>query len=269
MAARGDAVAIWWVDRYTRGLPPEVRDRRRAEIASDVHEQLCATDGRTATVAFRTLCGVHADLAWRREERCLMQASHRPTRRRATWGVLTQNWFAPLAVLVAVFDLLLVINAVAGGESVEPGDVVLAFVLVGLAASVLGGLWLREHAASAAALARTTARREPRVGGMLALVGLLAVVAACMMVGISGGSIVPYFVGMALLAVAVVGLGARLVVRAVRASDPRARGALADAMIIVGALPALGFWWAIVPTVVALAVIVGVLTTTPRIRTAV
>lgn len=267
MVPRVARVATWWADRYTRGLPPEVRDRRRTELASDVHEQLVAHAGSWA-IAGRTVRGVHADLAWRREERGLMQASHRPTRLRATWGVVTQNWFAPLAVLVAVFDLLLVINAVAGGESVESGDVVLAFVLVGLAASTLGGLWLRLHAAGQTALVGAAPRPQPRVSRLVLVLAVLLVVLALFAIGVTGGAVGPFFAGLALLAVTVGVLGARLVGRAVRAADPHARGALADAMIIVGVLPALGFWWAIVPTVVALCVIVGVLTTNPRIRPA-
>lgn len=198
-----------------------------------------------------------------------MQASHRPpTRLRTTWGVVTQNWFAPLAVLVAVFDLLLVVNALAGGESVESGDGVLAFVLVGLAASIVGGLWMREHAGRR----RVIAGREPapgrRVGRLAAVAVVLVVALALLTLGVSGGAVAPFFAALALLAVTLVLVGGRLVVRAVRSSDPAARSALADAMIIVGVLPALAFWWAIVPTVIAAAVIVGVLTTNPRVRPA-
>jgi hypothetical protein len=89
-----------------------------------------------------------------------------------------------------------------------------------------------------------------------------------MTVGVSGGSIAPFFAAVGLLAVTLVVVGARLIVRAVRSSYPVARSSLADGMIIVGVLPALGFWWAIVPTVVAAAVIFGVLTTNPRVRPA-
>lgn len=268
MTPRGARAVAWWADRYTRGLVPEVRDGRRAEIASDVHEQLAHGDGSAAVVR-RTLRGAHADLAWRREEQRLMLASHRPTRLRATWGVLTQNWFAPLAVLVAVFDLLLVVNAVAGGDSVEPGDVVLAFVLVGLAAAVLGGLWLRERAGLGMVPTGRPSAPQLRPGRVLVVVAVLGVALVLMVVGVSGGTVAPFFAALALIAVTVVVVGARLVVRGTRSSDPVARGALADAMIIVGVLPALGFWWAVVPTVVALCVIVGVLTTNPRIRPAV
>ena len=36
MNLEGSRFAGWWADRYTRGLPAEVRDARCAEIASDL-----------------------------------------------------------------------------------------------------------------------------------------------------------------------------------------------------------------------------------------
>jgi hypothetical protein len=41
---------------------------------------------------------------------------------------------------------------------------------------------------------------------------------------------------------------------------------LADVLIIVGTLPALGLWWMIVPAILALIVIGGVLGTGQRLR---
>jgi hypothetical protein len=66
----------WWVRLYTRGLPPEMRDARRAEIESDLWEQGedATTNGsqpdETALQVFgRLLLGIQADLSWRLEQR--------------------------------------------------------------------------------------------------------------------------------------------------------------------------------------------------------
>ena len=66
------AVAHAWVRLYTAGLRPDVRDGRRAEIASDLWEQQRAAsalgDGAGGTallVLARVLLGVPADLSWR------------------------------------------------------------------------------------------------------------------------------------------------------------------------------------------------------------
>jgi hypothetical protein len=68
-------VVRWWVGTYTSGLDPVVRDRRRAEIDSDLWEQVDAhrRAGRSSaaiTVAIwrRSLSGVIDDVFWRREQ---------------------------------------------------------------------------------------------------------------------------------------------------------------------------------------------------------
>lgn len=65
----GERLALWWVDRYTRGLAEDVRAERRAEIASDVWEHRAAVGSAPAVelaIASRCLRGVPADLSWRR-----------------------------------------------------------------------------------------------------------------------------------------------------------------------------------------------------------
>ncbi len=69
-------LAHWWVSVYTSGLVPEVRDRRRDEIASDVWEQQeeARAFGEAPTVTARAvltrvITGVPADLRWRIEMR--------------------------------------------------------------------------------------------------------------------------------------------------------------------------------------------------------
>ena len=74
----GARVARRWAHVYTRGLDPEIRDARRAEIDSDIFEQQHASSSsawRTgAAITGRTLRGVLGDLAWRREERAMSQS---------------------------------------------------------------------------------------------------------------------------------------------------------------------------------------------------
>lgn len=70
-----------WVASYTRGLPTEVRDARRAELRSDLFEHLrqVAGDGhgrlrRSLQVLGRVVRGMPDDLAWRFAQ----QAAARP-----------------------------------------------------------------------------------------------------------------------------------------------------------------------------------------------
>ena len=68
-----DRLCLRWVEWYTRGLPRDVADRRRAEIVSDLweHEQDASRAGLadlaiSVEVLGRVLSGVPADLSWRR-----------------------------------------------------------------------------------------------------------------------------------------------------------------------------------------------------------
>ncbi|MBM3658771.1 MAG: hypothetical protein FJW95_04620 [Actinobacteria bacterium] len=270
MGADGAGFARWWAARYTRGLPDEVGARRRAEIECDVFEHCQATNGRSAAVAWRTVRGVHADLAWRREERRLMQGSHRtPTRLRTTWSVVTQNWFAPLAVLVAIFDVLLAIGIATEKDGKLPGQAIGPVVLIALAALLVAGLWLRWRAGEARAQRTGSVAAAVPTRWIAGLVAVLVVSLALLVVGVSTGSLVFFFVAVSVLKVVVLVLATVGITRAVRSADPGARVTLANGMIIAGVLPALLFFWMIVPALIALAVIVGVLTTNPRVRPAV
>lgn len=88
-----------WTRFYTRRMDPEVRDRRRAEIESDLFEQLAAQgDDRwlAARMLVRLLAGVHNDLSWR------LEAAQEPNHSRrvrmifaaATIGILAVLWTA-------------------------------------------------------------------------------------------------------------------------------------------------------------------------------
>ena len=66
------ALILRWVAFYTRGLPHGVADARRDEIASDIYEQsanlqlgVAARRRLAASLAFRAVRGIAADVAWR------------------------------------------------------------------------------------------------------------------------------------------------------------------------------------------------------------
>jgi hypothetical protein len=56
--------------------------------------------------------------------------------------------------------------------------------------------------------------------------------------------------------------------RLLRSSNVADKAGLADALIVVGTLPALALFWMAIPPLLALAVIGGVLGTSPRLRAA-
>jgi hypothetical protein len=130
-------VAEGWVAWYTRGLPSEVRDARRAELRSDLFEHrrhaADAGNGRlrwSLQVGGRMVRGMPDDLWWRFAQ----QAASRPAteaserrRRLLAWlfdwvvspavaiGVLLMTWFSTSALrlsgaLVVVFVVLAVLR---------------------------------------------------------------------------------------------------------------------------------------------------------------
>lgn len=83
----GARLAKRWVRVYTRGLDPDVRDARRAEIDSDIfeHQQIATTQHHnSAAISGRTLRGALGDLAWRREERAMSQTQAPAPQRRSS-----------------------------------------------------------------------------------------------------------------------------------------------------------------------------------------
>ncbi len=274
----GARLADRWVRCYTRGLPPDVRTQRLAEIASDVHEQLHRAgpgSARSASVAIasRTLRGVLGDLSWRVEERRRVRADRRvagarPTGVAALWATATQSWFTPLAVLVGAFDLLFAIAVVSDADSTMPGRVVGPIFLTGFAGALFSGLWLRwrsSHSTVRVSRVHDASGRAAAGLSVLALVGSFALV-----VGVRS-SLLMVAVGTVLLVA--VGLGAARVRRPATAHEPTSAGRRgsrstggADALIVIGVLPALAMFWMIVPPLVALAVVAGVIGTGPGTR---
>lgn len=259
-----------WVRAYTRGLPDEVQAARRDEIDSDLHEHRTtgAAGAAGAAIVGRTLRGVPADVSWRREERRAVEAINgRLTGFRALWATATQAWFAPFAVLVALFNVLLAVWVVTDNNGKMPGQAVGPVIILTLTAALLVGLRLRWRAGQSAIAVDQPAGGSTvgrRIG--VGFVTLLAVVAVIL------GAMSSFFLFVAgVLTLAGVAVVARR--RPVRA-QPRARRrssasehiVLADVLIVIGALPALGMWWLIIPGVLALAVIGGVIGTGPGTR---
>ncbi|HUF53835.1 MAG TPA: hypothetical protein VMR52_08695 [Dehalococcoidia bacterium] len=72
MLAIAIALTRLWTAFYTRGLPPDLRSRRREEIDCDLweHRRLAQFQGSTSTAAEilqRLIFGLPADLVWRLE----------------------------------------------------------------------------------------------------------------------------------------------------------------------------------------------------------
>jgi hypothetical protein len=246
----GAGFTRWWAGCYTRGLPVEAREARRAEIESDVFEQQAA-GGSAAAIVGRTLRGAADDLLWRYSEGRAMNADA-PTGMRAAWAAATQAWFTPVAVLLALFNFLAALAVLRDPNGKMPGQVIGPLVLTTLGIAILAGLWMRWRRTTEPSEPPAAPSRWSRVARVaLGLVAALAV--AAMVVGIS-----PLF---ALAALVVLVLAVVLWLRTAH------RGVLADVLIVAGALPALSLWWLIVPAVMALVVIGGVLGTGRREQT--
>ena len=91
-----------WVAFYTRSLDEPVGERRRAEMASDLWEQLNdASSGRaSAQVLDRCLRGIPADVWWR--YRTLLESRGIRERSRGMYSNLRQNWWQALVVAQAI-----------------------------------------------------------------------------------------------------------------------------------------------------------------------
>ena len=269
----------WWVRWYTRGLPREARDNRRSEIESDVFDQLEnarqeSTPARSAgaEVLWRTLRGMGDDVLWRLREGHAMKTSTTvagpPTGLRALWATATSAWFTPIAVLLGLLNMLGAVLVVIDRSGKMPGQVIGPIIMVSLAVSLFVGLWLRWTASPTGSASAPSAKasRKPAI----LLIGLATLAAAATGFGIASGVIV-FLVG---------GVGALVVVGArqsfslptaerARIGPKRRHGlVLADALVIVGVLPAIGLFWMVIPPILALIVIAGVIGTGVRPRRA-
>ena len=181
MTSLGERVATSWVDALTRTAPEQEAADRRAEIRSDVHEQLAVdaaaglSGRRTAwAVAGRVLRGVPADLWWR--------AGLEAAPARLRWHLRNPGTVAT-ALLVVTLPLNLLADSV---PERLPGlrplyatlwglTFIVAWILLGLAAAAL-----------AARLVPGFLEGVPRVVGLSAFAharrGVLTVSAVCLAV---------------------------------------------------------------------------------------
>jgi len=135
-------LAMLWVFLYTAGLTQSQKTRRRAEIQSDMYEQLMfAVDERgtpaiSASIASRTARGMLADVLWRIEEG------------RDGEQVVRAGMDPPLPWLTMWFvGVVIVGGCVASTQAEALGDirVVLAFIAAGGAGLLWFGLYLATH----------------------------------------------------------------------------------------------------------------------------
>jgi hypothetical protein len=266
-----------WVRTYTRGLPADVAQTRRLELASDIYEQMsesAATLGARAVrlaVVGRTARGVVDDLAWRHEQRQTMKQSEssvHPTALRAAWGAATQAWFAPAAVLCGLFNLVLGVGILFDTGSTMPGRVVGPMFLLAFAASMAVGLHMRSLAGRPARVP-THASEVAVTGSRVAIAGrylVVLVAIASIALAVTGSRLGMLAAALALLTLAA-GIPSWRRSRTAGAAAARSSSlAVADGLILFATLPGFAFFWIVVPAVLALITVVGVLGTAPGLR---
>ena len=146
-----------WVRLYTRGVSPDARTRRRAEVDCDLWEQ--ADGGRESSqrtfetaleILARALLGMPADLSWRLEHR----SSRRPAARmiegsRTMLAAVKKNKMLVLSGILGAFYVAAAFGGLVANLNDGGDDAGLFFPLfVGLAALlILGGLvaWRRSR----------------------------------------------------------------------------------------------------------------------------
>ena len=128
-ADRAAALVSWWVATYTRRLPAQVAERRRAEVASDLWEQRAdASGGSPSTVGLsilrRMAAGIPADLRWRQQQ---LRAA--PGRSATAAGprlrqLVMHNWWLVLAALLGMLEVVVGVAMALDGEvgAALPGD---------------------------------------------------------------------------------------------------------------------------------------------------
>jgi hypothetical protein len=162
-----------WVATYTRHLPTEVGERRRAEVASDLWEERAAgreAGMRTLLVALsilrRMAAGVPADLRWREGQ--LAAAPGRPlqAKERHVLHALARNWWLVLAALVGVTEVVVGARIALDGAEPVTGSGITARI-----GPTVGGGVLIAGAGLLLLLGVVWRRRSPVNGGILIVAG--------------------------------------------------------------------------------------------------
>ncbi len=155
----------WWVRLYTKGLPPERRDARRAEIESDTWEQgelaeKCDQPPFATTVEMvaRMLLGVLSDITWR-VQAGLSTRSDRSIKMNES---LTMRGFFVAAVAIAIAPAAFGVSVIAGGGEWDSTTERVLF----------GSLWVVAAVTMVAGLILST--RTPRLGIGLVALGAIA-----------------------------------------------------------------------------------------------
>jgi hypothetical protein len=184
-ADRAAAVVARWVRFYTRQLPTEVAERRRAELASDLWEQ--RTHGRAAggpgfSILRRMAAGAPADLRWRHEQLAVARGRQPEPGMRDGWRALARGWWLGLAGLVALSEVVLGISMT---REAFPGATARGVAATAGGLLVLTGVALRRRLRVAGDLA-VTAGALPAVSwwattgpaALLSVAALVVIVAA-------------------------------------------------------------------------------------------
>jgi len=166
-ALRAKGLATWlallWVRCYTRGLAQELRESRRAEIASDTWDQVHGDRYASgAWVLVRCLLGVPADLSWRLEHSATAHAPGRAALRLLAIAENGGRWIVRrglpgLTVLFAGFYALLgfiVLVTIPLNENAPHADLAWfgGLCLLASAFIVIGSRRLPRHAKSGSAI---------------------------------------------------------------------------------------------------------------------
>jgi len=132
---RSSRFVMGWVRLYSRGLPVEAAERRRAELESDLWEHCHDPDEPGEALVGRCLRGVPADLWWR--YRTL--TTTREARRRDIERSLTWNWWVALTGLIGVATIVIAV----GGGLAGTGGTTSGLAIAGtIGALISGGLML-------------------------------------------------------------------------------------------------------------------------------
>lgn len=178
----------------------------------------------------------------------------------SAWSAVTSVWFAPIGAVIGLFDFALAFAVATETDGKMPGRAIGPVVMVAFGLAMFSGLALRPEAPRDSP---TRAMRNARARKPAALAVIAAVAFATLVAGAMIGSIALLAAGA--VASGVVSLGVSM--RRHRDNEGVHRGAtathaplLADSLTVLGVFPAIAFVWMVIPTILAVAVIAGVIT---------